>query len=450
MAQSLLSWGRAHKFPQTVKALDTDGVISLDHLSEQGDNKSLIAHGMGRSYGDVALNKNGTVVKTTRRNRIIKFDREAGTLRAEAGLTLDEVLKISVPAGWFLSVTPGTKYVTLGGAVANDVHGKNHHQAGSFGHYVQKLSLIRSDRSPLICSPKKNKKLFEMTIGGLGLTGIIEWVEIKLKPIKSAYMDVENIPYNTLEDFFTLSAESENWPYTVAWVDCFAPKSKLGRGIFTRANFTNSGALDGHTTDSTLSWPFPTPRFCLNRLSISAFNLFYRIRPGARFKGRMHYNPFFYPLDGINHWNRMYGAKGFYQHQSLIPFSKANAGMAEMLHIIRKSGQGSFLAVMKINGIEKSTGQMSFCKLGHGVSLALDFANKGSKTLALLDALDKCTAKYNGRTYAAKDGRMSAEFFQESYPKWSSLEQMRDPLINSTFWKRVSAQITPNHENISP
>ena len=441
-------WGRLPHALQTRHPARAH--IPLDFAAALDGSPTLLPHGMGRSYGDVGLNPNGLLLQMTARDHIISFDKNSGILRARSGLTLDALLRVTVPQGWFIPVSPGSKFVTLGGAVANDVHGKNHHKDGSFGAHILALSLIRSDRAPMVCTPTKNKKMFALTLGGLGLSGIIDWVEIQLKPIKSAYLDVENIPYSSLDEFFKLSEQSADWPYSVAWVDCFAPTSKRGRGIFTRAKFSDYGGLTPHSSETKFRWPFPTPAFLLNRYTIGVFNTLYRIRPGARYKGRAHYGSYFYPLDAIADWNKLYGRKGFYQHQCLIPQNNAAEGIAEMLSIIKRAGQGSFLAVLKHHGIEPSPGVMSFCKAGPGVSLALDFANKGDKTAALLSKLDDCVAQYGGRNYIAKDAHMSAEFFQQSYPNWTALEAARDPKIMSAFWQRVIPSSPDNPTSKAP
>jgi L-gulonolactone oxidase len=391
---------------------------------------------MGRSYGDTNLSDGDALLVTTGADRIVSADWSKGVIRAQAGLSLDSLLQICVPKGWFLPVTPGSKFVTLGGAVANDVHGKNHHISGSFGAYVKALCLKRSDKpDPIICTPKKNRKLFFATIGGLGLTGIIQWIEISLKPIGSAFLNVENIPFSNLDGFFELTAQSQSWEYNVAWVDCFAKGRKLGRGIFSRANFKDDGALLAHNGDQKLDWKIQTPRWFLNKFTIKQFNRLYRWRPGARFKGVAHYDPFFYPLDSIANWNRLYGKKGFFQHQCLIPHENAEAAVTQLLELIEQSGQGSFLAVLKSHGPETSGGFMSFC--GEGISLALDFPNKGKKTYLLLENLDKIVAEFGGRLYPAKDGRMSSEFFRQTYPQWTELERLRDPRLMSAFWARI-------------
>ncbi len=459
-----VSWGRVHKFKHTLVRISSDRSVkqlsnlfqadtsvesvdpeTLEDAQTVDQNGTLLGHGLGRSYGDVALNEGGTLCLTSRFNHMIAADWKTGVIRAAAGLSFDELLKICVPKGWFLPVTPGTKFVTLGGAVANDVHGKNHHQAGSIGAHITRLQLHRSDKGVLECSPTQNADLFAMTIGGLGLTGFINWVEIQLKPVKSAYLDIENMHCANLDDFFKLSEESKDWPYTVMWVDCFARGKKLGRGIFSRGKPAPKGPdrspvaerLAPHQNKSK-PFPFSMPSWTLNRLTISIFNMLYRARPGATFVGRQHYDPFFYPLDGIAGWNKLYGKKGFFQHQCIIPPEHSKAGIEALLKEIGRSGQGSFLAVLKVHGPETSPGKMSFCM--EGVSLALDFANRGKKTRALLDRLDAIVATHKGRLYPAKDGRMSAEHFQATYPNWRALEEARDPKISSSFWRRVTPQ----------
>jgi len=393
---------------------------------------------MGRSYGDVALNDHGRIIRTRHLDRLISADWESGVLRAEAGLSLDKLLRLTVPRGWFLPVTPGTKFVSLGGAVANDVHGKNHHQVGSFGAHIRKLGLVRSNGESLVLSPRENSDLFELTIGGLGLTGFIDWVEIQLVPITSPMMLVETLPFSNLDAFFELSADSTAWPFTVAWLDCFARGRALGRGLFTRGRHDSEPAtLTVHASTARWNLPVDMPAFVLNKTTISAFNTLYRHRPAARLKGKQPYDPFFYPLDGIANWNRLYGVKGFFQHQSIIPKDAAPAGVRALLEAIGRAGQGSFLAVLKAHGPETSPGRMSFCL--EGTSLALDFPNRGAKTHALLQQLDSLVLAHGGRIYAAKDGHMRAKTFQTGYPQWRQLEEARDPALTSGFWQRVTS-----------
>lgn len=428
----ILSWGRVHRLGHRVlRPRHRDSLDPAD-AARLAVNGTVLAHGMGRSYGDSPLNGDGTLIVTCNLDRILSANWETGIVRAEAGLTLDALIRISVPRGWFPAVVPGTKFVTLGGAVANDVHGKNHHTSGSFGSHVEALGLLRSQGRRLTLSRNENSELFSLTIGGLGLTGLIEWVEIRMIPILSSRLEVESNRFDQLDVFFDLCNDSADWPYTVAWIDCF---SSLGRGIFSRGRFVAEGPLETHR-DGRLEWPMETPGIALNRYSISAFNQVYWRLPKTGTGQRSEYNGFFFPLDGIREWNRLYGRRGFYQHQSLLPPDEARPGLRALLEEIRRSGQGSFLAVLKNFGPERSPGRLSFG--GEGYSLALDFANKGSSTLALLARLDAIVRPRGGRIYPAKDGRMAGDFFRESYPRWSELEAMRDPAFSSSFWRRVT------------
>ena len=430
---SVESWGRVFRFDCSVETPRRRDDLVLDVQHPRGT----VLHGRGRSYGDVALNDGGRVLRTRHMDRFLKADWETGLIRAEAGLSLGELLEVSVPQGWFLPVTPGSKFVSLGGAVANDVHGKNHHHVGSFGAFVTEIGLRRSDTGAQTLSVNQNPDLFALTIGGLGLTGMIEWVELRLVPIVSPQIQVENIPFDTLDGFFDLSVKSHDWPYAVAWIDCFATGAQLGRGIFTRGRHdTQPRRLLPHRAEPTLRWPGETPGWLLNKHSIKAFNALYLRRSGARYRGPQPYDAFFYPLDGIAGWNRMYGARGFFQHQSIIPPDAARAGVTEQLRAVEQAGQGSFLTVLKSYGPERSPGRMSFGR--DGVSLALDFANRGASTQRLLRRLDAIALAHGGRMYPAKDGHMLPASFQAGFPRWTELDAARDPALMSSFWRRVT------------
>lgn len=435
MDHTVLSWGRSHKYDHSCEHLERFTPIE-QHSFIQNQDTQITFHGKGRSYGDVCLNEGKRLILTAGKDNLISFDRSSGRLNAYSGITLAQLHQITIPAGWVVRVSPGTKFVTLGGAVANDVHGKNHHLEGSFGSCVRSLILVRSNGERMKCSRSENSDMFALTLSGLGLTGYIESVELQLKQIRSSHMEVENIPYDRLETFYELSAESVDWPYTVAWLDCFSPPKKLGRGIFTRARFCTEGALVAAESSKKLTMPIDLPSFALNRVSISAFNLLYRNRPGATYKGTQLYDPFFYPLDTIHNWNRMYGRQGFFQHQSIIPMESRVEGITALLNAIRKKGQGSFLAVLKVHGSEKSPGLNSFPF--EGVSLALDFVNRGKKTISFLHKLDDIVLSYGGRMYPAKDALMKPETYQTGYPNWKRLEEARDPSISSSFWRRVT------------
>jgi len=404
----------------------------------QSSSRSLLACGLRRSYGDSGLNPDGSLIDISGLDKVIAFDPDTRLLRAEAGISFDAILNIIVRQGFFLPVTPGTRFVTLGGAVANDVHGKNHHTHGTIGCWVRRLGLLRSDGSEIELAPNDTTGLFAATIGGLGLTGIITWVELEVIPIDSALMDAENIPFGNLEEFFSLSAESEEgYDYTVSWIDCLSKGDALGRGIFTRGNHASTGSrlLDRGNTRFTM--PVNLPAFAMNRYSIRAFNALYfwnGKRKGG--KARIPAHPFFYPLDAIGSWNRMYGRSGMFQYQSVVPPADQLEATRAMLNAISSSGQGSFLAVLKTFGRKPSPGLLSFPR--EGTTLALDFPNRGDKTLRLMEKLDAIVLEAGGRLYPAKDGRMSAKMFQSGYPEWETFAKHVDQGFSSHFWARVA------------
>ncbi|MBB5047008.1 L-gulonolactone oxidase [Rhodopseudomonas rhenobacensis] len=431
----LLSWGRTPRLPmQVAHPAFRDQLDGLIRAGAAG-NHGLLAVGKLRSYGDSCLNGDGSAIEMAGLERFISFDRRTGVLEAEAGVTLAEILRVAIPAGYFLPVTPGTKFVTLGGAIANDVHGKNHHRAGTFGRWVRQFSLARTDGSQQVVGRDDASGLFAATIGGLGLTGVITRVTLELMPIASSRIDLQTIPFGRLSEFFSLAAESEaSHDYTVAWIDCLAQGDKLGRGIFTRARPSSDGELRV-SNKSGPSVPIDAPGFLLNRLTLSAFNeAYYRIAGRPR-QASVSYDPFFYPLDAIGGWNRLYGRRGFYQYQSVVPPAVAEAATTEMLRTIASAGQGSFLAVLKTFGDVPSPGLLSFPM--QGTTLALDFANRGRSTLSLLDKLDAIVREAGGRLYPAKDGRLPPAMFRAGYPALNQFTPHMDPGMSSTFWRRM-------------
>ncbi len=395
----------------------------------------LLPYGNGRSYGDSCLTKNGTLIDIRPLKHFIAFDRAFGVMRCEAGVFLSSILSFTVSKGWFLPVTPGTRFITVGGAIANDIHGKNHHLSGNFGNHVSKLELLRSDGTRLICSPDENSDWFEATIGGLGLTGIILWADIQMIPIKNPYVEVETIRFSSLEKFFELSQESQSFTYTVAWVDCLAKGRSLGRGIFMRGNHAAKNPKHKPSRPSKVNMPFTPPFSMVNNFSLKAFNNLYYLRPQKRHAIK-HYEPFFYPLDSINHWNRLYGPRGFLQYQCVVPMVSSVEVMRTLLTKIAQAGKGSFLAVLKIFGDLPSRGWLSFPK--PGATLALDFPFTGKELLELLDSLDEIVMAAGGAIYPAKDARMQSWVFKQAFPKWQKLEQYRDPALSSAFWERVT------------
>jgi L-gulonolactone oxidase len=298
---------------------------------------------------------------------------------------------------------------------------------------VRRIGLARSTGEMLDLSA--DQPLFAATIGGLGLTGVIVWVELKLLPIRSATMEVETLAMTTLDDFFRLSAESADWPYTVSWVDSLARGPTLGRGLFIRGRHAETGALAPHGAPR-LTVPHAAS-YLLNRGTISLFNFFYRTRPWVTGRTTMHYDRFFYPLDSLSGWNRLYGGRGFFQHQSVVPMKNAPETVRSLLELTAEHGEPSFLAVLKVLGDRASPGLLSFPK--SGVTLALDLANRGEGTRRLLDRMADLVRAAGGRLYPAKDATMSGEAFRTGYPAWRELEQHRDPAIMSDFWRRVTA-----------
>jgi len=428
-----LSWGRYPK-PHTQSAL---AIRSLaEPLPILKSPHTVLPYGLGRSYGDSCLNDGNMVIPMAGFDHFISFDPTTGVVRAEAGTSLAAILETFVPRGWFLPVSPGTKFVTLGGAVANDIHGKNHHVAGTFGRHVRRFELLRSSGERLICSPTENKELFCATIAGLGLTGLMTWIEIQLIPIRSPYLDTRTTKFRNLDEFFDVSKESDAlFEYSVSWVDCTSEGQNLGRGLFMAGNFSEK-TKPGKRPNLSLPFPCEAPGWLLNSLFMKSFNTLYYNKQRARVvDGLTHYEPFFYPLDAILNWNRMYGRRGFFQYQLVVPFEQDRSIIKEIFTRITRSKRASFLAVLKTFGDIASPGMLSFPR--KGVTLALDFPNDGAPTLELMNELDSIVFAAGGALYAAKDARMSSESFIASYPRWQEFSSYIDPAFSSSFWRRV-------------
>lgn len=395
---------------------------------------SLLPYGLGRSYGDSCLNAGRALVDCRRLNRILDFDESTGVLRCESGVSLADIIAVFLPKGWFLSVTPGTQFVTVGGAIANDVHGKNHHCAGTFGAHVRQLALHRSSDGIVGCSPQENSQMFRATIGGLGLTGVIAWADIQLRRVAGPWIDAELVPFQSLSAFLDLSRESDGrFEYTVAWLDCFAGKNP--RGIFFRGN---------HSAETNKQFRpkygpklhFALPAWLLNRYTVKAFNTaYYQVHAAKKGSSLVGYDSFFYPLDSIRQWNLLYGKQGFLQYQCVIPETNA-AAIEELLDRIARSGMGSFLGVLKQFGSAPAAGMLSFPR--SGLTLALDFAMRGERTLELMRSLDEVVHQSGGALYPAKDARMSPALFEASFPRWRSFVPYIDPKMSSSFWRRVT------------
>lgn len=425
LSTQLSGWGR---YPvQTCELERPERYADL-----RATSTSTIARGQGRSYGDAALNLGGRVLLTERVNRMLELDIEQGVLHAEAGTTLAEILEIIVPQGWFLPVTPGTKFVSLGGCVAADVHGKNHHRDGSFGGHVLEIGMILADGSRLSCSPDNNPELFRATVGGMGLTGIIGEITLKLVRIENGGMLVRHHAAGDFERLFGLMQDpTYDDHYTVAWLDTMASGAKLGRGVVMCGHHATPEELPHDfrlRPARKRSIPFDFPAWVLNSASIGAFNaLYYRREGGKREPFVCGYDPFFYPLDSIGQWNRMYGKHGFVQYQCVIPEEKAYDGIRLLLQELSASRRTSFLAVLKRLGAQGG-GLLSFPMAGY--TLALDIPIRDDGLFALLDKLDQIVLQHGGRVYLAKDARLSAESFRAMYPhyaEWLKVKNSVDP-----------------------
>ena len=430
-----LSWGRIPKVSQEIRYLEW-----LSDAKFPKSEKSILARGLGRSYGDSCLNENGILLSTELYRRFLDFDEKTGVIRCTAGITLEDILDVALPKGWFLPVSPGTKFVTVGGAIANDVHGKNHHVAGTFGCYVKKMALLRSDNKIYEISPNKEIELYKATIGGLGLTGIILWADIQLVSVKSGFFDGEFIKFSSLDEFFEINKESgKKFDYTVSWLDCASQGENFGRGIYMRANHSQKdfSELPKDPIKLPLIVPFNFPSWTLNNFTVKAFNFAYYNKQFSKFvKKTVHYDPFFYPLDVVKDWNKIYGKNGFYQYQCVVPRDDNDKAIKEVFKTIVESRSASFLAVLKEFGEVKSPGMLSFP--APGITLCLDFINLGEKTVKLLQTLEDLVKGFNGKMYPSKDTCMRGSSFRAFYPNLNEFKKYIDPKPSSSFCRRMN------------
>jgi len=402
---NLMSWGMYPIIKSKILKFE-----SQDELKDIiRDGSDLIPYGNGRSYGDSALSSN--IITTKGRDYFLNFDEESGLLHIEAGVLLSEILDSFVPRGWFLKVTPGTKLITIGGAIASDVHGKNHHVEGCFSESVKEFEIMVADGTIVNCSREMTPELFRATCGGMGLTGVILSAKIYLKRINSKYIEQTTIKSKNLAETFEAFEKYSDKPYSVAWIDCLAKDEEIGKSLLMVGDFRDDGKLD-YKNKKQRSIPFNFPSFALNNWSVRAFNwLYYKKSPDGVSKQRVDIDTFFYPLDAIGHWNRIYGENGFTQYQFILPKDHSYDGLMEILQTISDSGKGSFLAVLKLYG-KANENYLSFPLEGY--SLALDF--KIEKSLfPLLDKLDDIVVKYKGRIYLTKDVRVNRDTFERGY-----------------------------------
>ncbi len=429
MKQKITNWGNFPVVEKEMKSEDSLQKIKDFVLS----HKEVIARGNGRCYGDASLGEN--IFSTKRLNKFIGFDKIEGVLECEAGVLLSDILEISVPQGYFLNVTPGTKFVSVGGAIASDVHGKNHHSEGCFSEYVLEFKLMKENAEVITCSREENTEDFWATVGGMGLTGIILSAKIKLKNIETAYIRQESIKADNLDEIFQLFEESEGWLYNVAWIDCLQKGENIGRSILMRGYHALREELPPKLHKNPLknprkimpTIPFYFPSWMLNSFTIKIFNwLYYNKQTKKSVEGFVHYEPFFYPLDVINEWNKIYGKKGFIQYQMVIPKEKGKEGMRKILETIANSGNGSFLAVLKLFGKNNPKAYNSFPMEGY--TLALDF-KVNDKLKSLVEELDKIVEEFGGRIYLTKDSmsnpKLTNYLRNVDSPKFVSLQRKR-------------------------
>ncbi|HYG00984.1 MAG TPA: FAD-binding oxidoreductase [Chryseosolibacter sp.] len=394
--------------------------ISFDYdreLTNKLNGFQTIAHGNGRCYGDASLST--SVINTLRYDKILSFDEQQGIITCQSGILLSDLLQVIVPRGWFLPVTPGTKFITVGGAVASDVHGKNHHVDGSFSRHVVSMSVLTGLDEKVICSPTQNADLFWATCGGMGLTGVVLEVSFRLKKIETAFISQKQIKADNLDEAMVLFAEHSDHTYSVAWIDCLKTGNHFGRCILILGEHSTQGEVKSKRDclmpkeKSLFSMPCHLPSFVLNGWSVKAFNALYYAKNYQKVMNScVHYDGFFYPLDSILNWNRIYGRKGFVQYQFVLPLQNSKEGLKNILTRINKMGMGSFLAVLKLFGEQDDL--ISFPMKGY--TLALDFPMRPG-LLDFLDELDEVVADYGGRIYLSKDARMKKEIFWDTYPK---------------------------------
>ena len=392
---------------------------SLNSCADALQTNPLIARGMGRSYGDSANAEH--ILQTTYLDHYLHFDNKRGMLTCEAGVTLREILKLIVPKGWFLPVTPGTSFVTLGGAIASDVHGKNHHIAGTFCQHITAINLLLGTGDIVTTSSIDKPDLFHATCGGMGLTGVILSATIQLKPIRSSNIKQTTLKADCLEAIYEQFEVHQQSTYSVAWIDCLAKGNRVGRSILMLGEHNDDDQLVAKMRQA-ITVPMYMPSQLLNRWTVKAFNLLYDAKASHGATLTLPFQPYFYPLDQINDWNKLYGRNGFVQYQFVLPKSEGVVGMRKILSKISESGTGSFLAVLKMFGAQNQN-LLSFPIEGY--TLALDF-KMNTETAALIRELDAMVVDFGGRIYLTKDALMSEQTFKITYPQWEQFEKVRE------------------------
>lgn len=426
MKKKVCNWGN---YPQ-VDAEVTPGRETREIVQWLTSNGHRIPRGMGRCYGDSALSPE--ILNMVPRNRMLSFDQESGLLNCEAGVTLEEILDVFVPQGWFVPVTPGTKFVSIGGAIASDVHGKNHHKEGCFSDHLHTFTLAAPDGNIYTCSREQNSDIFEATVGGMGLTGVILDASVRLKKIESSYIAQTMVKARNLDEIMKAIEATAAITYSVAWIDCLSGGNRLGRSVLMAGEHAAASELPGTFRDpfsiahkGKKAVPFFFPSFSLNRFTVNAFNaLYYGMKPGGTTHSVIDYDQFFYPLDGILHWNRIYGKRGFTQYQFVVPLKDAYEAIKSVLLLLNKEGLGSFLAVLKYFGPQRH-GMLSFPMEGY--TLTLDFPINDA-LFPFLRRLDEIILAHGGRLYLTKDVRMDEAMFKAGYPNWRAFLDIKNRL----------------------
>lgn len=423
-------WG---KFPQ----IDCEKFTISQHTNLHDiivQHDSSIPFGNGRSYGDSALGEH--LLNLRHKDFFLAFNKETGLLHVQAGVLLSEIIEHYVPLGWFLKVTPGTKLITIGGAIASDVHGKNHHIEGCFSECVKEFTIMLANGETTTCDKENNPDLFHATCGGQGLTGVILDAKIYLKRINSQFINQTTIKTANLQETFEAFEKYQDMPYSVAWIDCLAKDKEIGKCLLMVGDFRDDGDLDyNHKQQASIPFNFPT--WSLNNWSVKAFNWLYYHKVTERVSHqKVDIDSFFYPLDALGHWNRIYGKNGFTQYQFILPKETSFEGLKDILSTISESGKGSFLAVLKLYG-KANNNWLSFPMEGY--SLALDFKIEPG-LFQLLDVLDSIVLKYGGRFYLAKDARLSKAVFEQGYPNIERFREYRKENNMSTKFQSLQSK----------
>ncbi len=434
---SITGWGRYPSLEAQVVSPASEEALRKVFRSARARGERLIARGCGRGYGDCALAPVSLDMRAF--DTLSAFDARTGYLRCLAGVALDDLLRVFLPVGWAVPVSPGTRHVTLGGAVASDVHGKNHHKEGSFAHHIQDMRVMLADGTIVSCSKRKNAELFHAVCGGMGLVGVVIELTLRMKRVPSACMLETSQRARNLQELVDLLERYAETTYSVAWLDCLARGKNLGRGVLFLAEHAERAGWRIEEKGR-VSVPCNAPSFLLNPLSVRAFNaVYYGCRAKKPVERIVAYDKFFYPLDGIRHWNRLYGKRGFLQYQCVVPKKDGRDVLEEILQRVVASQQGSFLAVLKTMGCGIALSPLSFPQEGY--TLALDFQNN-ALVFALLENLDALVHAVGGRVYLTKDARLSKKNFRKGYPRWKEFCAVRrkfeaDTLFASRQSKRL-------------